>query len=511
MDGQKNHKLSLFIPSVPQFVPENGLEATKRLDIDDEVNIRAGIILEPNAGALDVVRTKVIRLLPDWSLPINPRSYQDELKLCARAFLSSIWNEESVAWEPVKTWDAKPDPLILLATLRLSREIADRGQAIKLKRTAKRVIQAHTKEILDLNASFAAGGVMESLADLKKQAEKSMKEQGFHGEWTFQPPDKDHAKLGKRGDSTVGICAMKIPPLLQYAEVTGDKKALAACIKGLKYMDRFVVPAGAQIWECPLYAPDVFASAKAVQAYVAGYRITGNKHYLEKAKYWAWTGIPFIYLWNSSDRSTMKGASIPIFGGTFFTRSWIGTPVQWNGLAYADAILDLAPYDTSFDWRKVAHGITLSAMRQQAESGEEIGLYPDFWTLISNKAGDPWLSPHQILNNNWRLRGDEWVKTSRIGKIIVTTVASGQVKQADGTISITFTRPPLLDSDYILISGSSKPISVTHNPGGIIKETNNLSKVNSWWMFNTKYKWLVVKVSHSGKARVIIKPSLKGI
>lgn len=507
LDGQSNHKLALFAPSVPDFVPENATEASRPAEVDGDVTIRAKIILEPKADALDLVKIWAGRIAGNLSPPAAPRSYQDELKLCAQAFLETAWNEKSVGWESAWRSYARADPGILLAALRMSREVQDAELANRIRAVAQRVIRAHGKKLRDLNLSFAAGGIIESISALRLQAVALMKEQGPEGQWTFQP-DEEHSPLGRRGDTTVGICATNALPVLQYAEVTGDPQAIAAATRALKYMDRFVVPAGAQVWECPLHAPDILSSAKAVQAYVAGYRITGNRHYAQKAKYWAWTGVPFVYLWAPPERPVMKGASIPTFGATFFTWSWTSRPVQWNGLAYASALLDLAPHDPTYDWRSVAEAIILSAMRQQAVDGPNLGLFPDAWHLIPNAPAYPWLSPENILTDLWKLRGKEWISTSRpLGGrpgTRVTLPPGAACDMAKGGLRIGFRYRPLLGSDYILVTGARRPARVTVGATKALAETADLSRVGSGWTYDSERKWLVVKVTHAGRASVMI-------
>ena len=65
------------------------------------------------------------------------------------------------------------------------------------------------------------------------------------------------------------------------------------------------------------------------------WRCTGEEHYLSEAIRWAETGVPFIYLWMLPAKPMMLGATIPVFGSTFFSHSWIGVPVQWCGLVYS--------------------------------------------------------------------------------------------------------------------------------------------------------------------------------
>jgi len=68
------------------------------------------------------------------------------------------------------------------------------------------------------------------------------------------------------------------------------------------------------------YTPDISAMDPA----------TGDRRWLDRAIYWARTGLPFLFAYNRADTPGMRYASIPVFGTTFYTHSWLGVPVQWN-------------------------------------------------------------------------------------------------------------------------------------------------------------------------------------
>src|SRR5262249_27524339 len=147
---------------------------------------------------------------------------------------------------------------------------------------------------------------------------------------------------GQAGDSVLGICAPRAMTLLRYARITDETNALAAGERALAFMERFRVPRGAQTWECPMYEPDILAAAYAVRAYHDAYLVTGDARWLHDAVSWAESGLPFVYLWSLPDKPMMLGATIPVFGSTHYTHSWLGMPVQWCGLVYAYHVQHLA-------------------------------------------------------------------------------------------------------------------------------------------------------------------------
>ncbi|MGA2255850.1 MAG: hypothetical protein ABSG53_14485 [Thermoguttaceae bacterium] len=121
-------------------------------------------------------------------------------------------------------------------------------------------------------------------------------------------------RRGHFENTASGYCGNYAVLLLEHACATGDKSTLEAGIKALEFMKRFRTPRGAQTWECPLHTPDILASARLVQAYVRGYELTGNHEYLDRARAWAITGLPFVYQW--SCQPVMAYATTPVFGAT---------------------------------------------------------------------------------------------------------------------------------------------------------------------------------------------------
>lgn len=224
-----------------------------------------------------------------------------------------------------------------------------------------------------------------------------------------QKPDGSWRYTGKyqRGhfeDTASGYCGKAAVTLLEHARATGDKAALEAGLKALEFMKRFRTPRGAQTWECALHTPDILASAHLVQAYVRGYELTGNKDYLDCARKWAITGLPFVYQW--SCQPVMLYATIAVFGATNWRApNWIGLPVQWCGYDYAYALTMLAPHDKTLHWRQLAEGILIAAEQMQYPNGEFAGCVPDSFTL-SEQRRNPWnINPCAIVSLRLVLEG----------------------------------------------------------------------------------------------------------
>ncbi|MFA5193684.1 MAG: hypothetical protein WC740_23490 [Verrucomicrobiia bacterium] len=198
-------------------------------------------------------------------------------------------------------------------------------------------------------------------------------------------------------DTASGYCATPAVTLLEHARATGDKAALDAGVKALEFMKRFRTPRGAQTWECALHTPDILASAHLIHAYVRGYELTGNREYLDCARKWAVTGLPFVYQW--SCQPVMIYATTPVYGATNWRApNWIGLPVQWCGYDYAYALAMLMPHDKTLNWRQLAEGILITAEQMQYPDGEYAGCVPDSFSLDEQRR-NPWnINPCAIVS-----------------------------------------------------------------------------------------------------------------
>ena len=199
-----------------------------------------------------------------------------------------------------------------------------------------------------------------------------------------------------------GLAATHVTTVLERAAFSGDRALIQEAIRLLHALDKFrdTVPRGAQTWEVPLHTPDILASAYLVRAYVLGYELTNDSAFLDQAKYWAWTGVPFIYLTPPTPAPAGVYSTIPVFGATQFTAPlWIGLPVQWCGLVYGDAIRRLARYDQEGPWLKLANGIAAAGVQHTHTAAEPDfqGLLPDSYDLRAQHRNPVPINPATLL------------------------------------------------------------------------------------------------------------------
>jgi hypothetical protein len=198
-----------------------------------------------------------------------------------------------------------------------------------------------------------------------------------------------------------GLTANLVAELLEAAAFSGDPELIKGALERLQAMDKFRngVPRGAQTWECPLHTPDILASAHLVHAYTLGYELSGNRDFLDQARYWAWTGVPFVYLHRAVDAPIGLYATIAVFGATQWKAPvWLGLPVQWCGLVYAESLYRLARHDPQGPWKILADGITISGIEQTWPPGdvERQGLLPDSFVLRGQGRNPPPINPGTV-------------------------------------------------------------------------------------------------------------------
>lgn len=297
-----------------------------------------------------------------------------------------------------------------------------------------------------------------------------------------------------------GLTAPVVWNALKNAMYAGDRQLLTEALGRLRALDRYKnsAPRGAQTWEVPLHTPDILASAYLVKAYLLGYELTGEQHFLDMARHWAWTGVPFVYLYPPTSQPVGLYATTPVLGATHWVApNWIGLPVQWCGLVYSDALYRLARYDNPSLWRKLADGITASGIQQSWPSSDKDlqGLLPDSFTFRTQTRNPVAINPGTVQANAIRLYGGPEVYDYAIfRKAGLTVQAPGRIDdQTDGQTSVAFTVKGWSSRPYyVLINGAGDWSRIAVN-GRLVSEGPDLSRVG-------EHKSIVLQVQ--GEVRV---------
>jgi hypothetical protein len=267
-----------------------------------------------------------------------------------------------------------------------------------------------------------------------------------------------------------GLTANVVASLLNEALFCGDRSMIGAAIDKLRAMDKFrnTVPRGAQTWEVPLHTPDILASAYLVMAYVQGYQATGDGDLLEQARYWAWTGVPFVYLAPPVPEAVGLYGTIPVLGATHWVGSWFGRPVQWCGLVYGEALYQLALVDPAGPWKQIADGIAASGTQQVWPLSDPArqGLLPDFYLLQQQVSDGPAINPGTLQSQAVQLytgaRPYTFCSLREHGLLVHAPGAVGEVTQSLNSVAFTITNWASAPT-WVLIGGLNGAPGVSLN------------------------------------------------
>ncbi len=259
-----------------------------------------------------------------------------------------------------------------------------------------------------------------------------------------------------------GIAGRDMVAIFEGATLSADKELIAAALELLDKQTVLyagTVPRGAQTWEIPLHTPDIMASAHMVKAYALGYIISGREEYLEQARYWAWTGVPFIYLHPPTPQPVGSYSTIAVLGATNWKAPlWLGQPVQWCGLVYGSALHLLSECDPQGPWEKIANGITTVGLQMTwgRTDEERQGLLPDYYDLRGQVAGGPAINPGTVQAHLAELYGQGTIydmkKFSDRDWFVHAPCAISEIREEDD--SVTFTTDGWGDKQYyVLVSG----------------------------------------------------------
>ena len=489
-EGHRSHLVGLMLPGVDKGLPENARVAEEPLDCAGDPLFIEGTLVA-STGATDSLvpldRWYTRHGFPE-PLPFPRGTAVDEIAFSMKAYAKdkALWNPEWNKWYSDIIVGFRPVLGPAYELMIASKLLAGKPEAKWAQALAQEALRA-TAEEADQQLVYRANP--DAIRQTVRDAQVAGTRQKGDGNWVFGGekasddwPENgvDYGKLGPKGARAVGFTAANATKMLNAALLSGDEELAKAGLKALDAMREFRVPRAAQVWEVPAHTPDILASARAVDAYLAGYRLTGKQEHLDEAIYWARTGLPFVYVWYPADQPLVQGTSIPVFGATSYVLSWFAVAVQWNGLCYSQALYDLAEYDRSFPWTKVADNILVSGMYQQVEEGDRFGQWPDAINLIEGRKGlhgqtPPCFKPTTIVNQTLLGMGIRRYARNlplRQGRKQIVLRSTAQIRAAQwqkdkATFEATFV-PPV--SGDVALLGVAEPRSVLVN-GEVVTDT----------------------------------------
>ncbi len=524
---QNNHLFSLFVPPVPEYTHENQDMAFQpyRMEPGETIEIESVVYLTAGYDPMKVLDAWLhIYNRGELPQPESPRSYQEEIKLSRKAYLSTCWDEEAKGWGHCAGWNPVPSGG-MLALLSLDHFLSDDEEVKEILQKRIQIVKEKILEkygppflgeavgchVMTYEPAFHWGVTEKKLPEWKQLAINLENRQNPDGSWGFNPGRENQKALGDEGEVVSGTISPKAMALMRLARITAEPVATRTGLKALEALNTRTVPRGAQGWECPLAAADIMVSGQAARANLDAYHITGDVEYLEKAVYWARTGIAFHYLWNLPDRPLQRYATIPIFGATFYSHSWRGVPVQWCGLVYAYALQELAKFDASLPWDIVARGIVNSAMYQQLTEGEYVGTLPDSYGDYFQTARGAYINPENIMTNLHALEGNSlnirtvFVDNPKPDALRISANADIRLEEkGNEKICLSVHSKEERGTEILIAPLTEKPKSVELQERKSMSMREELFKKDFGWRFMDEFQTLLIHVKHESEDMEIV-------
>lgn len=485
--GSGGHLLGVVFPSSDGANREEGSllpYAGTVLKANQPLVSRAWYIGGIGGSVVPAVRQYV--KLRGWpELPDTGLSFSDYVTLAAQGWLRSQCREANLYRHAV--WPGfNPQPAADAAVFEswLAGHTAEDVQATALRAAARDAISIVKPENYYHSAvghvrtpvvPLVFGAVHEAAEEARQVARAQLGRFAPDGSVPYRAGSKgtDFGKTHFAPDAN-GLTAQVVTTLLEAVAFSGDRDLLAQAIAKLRALDKFRdgVPRGAQTWEVPLHTPDILASAHLVRACTLGYELTGEKGFLDQAIYWAWTGVPFVYLVNPTGQPVGPYSTIAVLGATSWQAPvWFGRPVQWCGMVYADALYRLAPHDSNGPWKTLADGITSAGLQHtwRADDRERVGLLPDFYELLAQTRAGPAINPGTVGSAAVRLYGQGPLHAFHAFRMAGLLVhAPGEIaltSENDRSVKFTVRGWPK-EPHFILVNGFNSAPVVKVNGGG---------------------------------------------
>ena len=409
--GSDAHVMGLTGPAVGKRRFENGLVAHTPIQLMANTPLAARMWIVAGEGATVVPAVQqYVRLRGLPPVPQIEGGLPEAARLLAHGWLDSAIREGGLfrhaVWADLFAAGPAPDAAMFMDWLAASLDDDDAeliGELSVVRDLAlaevpsNRHFDGGVSHVRPPTPSLLFGDVAAYVERRHSAAQNAITNFDPCGVKVYRPGTVDYGKTHFANHAN-GYGADDLVTALEGATLRADGQWIEAALELLDQQTLLyanTVPRGAQTWEIPLHTPDILASGLLVKAYTLGYLISGREDYLEQARYWAWTGVPFVYLANPTVGAVGPYATIPVLGATGWQGLWFGRPVQWCGLVYASALCQLSEYDPQGPWRQIASGITAAGLQMAwpVDDADRQGLLPDFFLLESQHRDGPAINP----------------------------------------------------------------------------------------------------------------------
>lgn len=407
------HVMALSAPAIAELRFENDFAAHTPLRLRANEPLKNSVLIIGGKGKTVVPAVRHYAALK--GLPPVPEfegGFNAAVDLLAHGWLDSQINENALFRHAVwgTNFPASPvaDAAMFIDWLAIHTE--DRALRERLDELQRRALakippaQPYSGSVSHArlpNAPLVFGRTIDFVQQRHDEAWRLLKGFDAAGVKRYKPGKVDYSTTHFANHAN-GLAGRDMVAILEGATLSADEELINAALELLDkqtslYAD--TVPRGAQTWEVPLHTPDILASAHMVKAYSLGYIICGRNDYLEQARYWAWTGVPFVYLHPPTPQPVGSYSTIAVLGATNWKAPlWLGRPVQWCGLVYSSALNMLARCDPEGPWQKIAKGITSTGLQMTwpRTDAERQGLLPDFFDLQGQVGAGPAINPGTV-------------------------------------------------------------------------------------------------------------------
>ena len=204
--------------------------------------------------------------------------------------------------------------------------------------------------------------------------------------------------------SSYGYTAQQALTLMEYARIKGDDRLFATVTEALEFLKSCDIPCGGFYQDTPFHTPDLQTAATLVWLYVWAYEYSGNVEYLERAKHFAFAGLPFVYQTERKENKHMLYGTVGKFGGTDrHPPLHFGLLSTRIGIQYAYALNLLAKHDKQTDWKTVAFGILHATENLQYSDETKAGCVPKLFDVVKQKPLDWTVNPCALVSLRWAL------------------------------------------------------------------------------------------------------------
>ena len=346
------------------------------------------------SASFRVLRSYVARK----GFPLPPpvqRSAEEQRQLSMQALTNALQSEMGGQWgyafEP--QWERKPFADMLSTLARLTEAAGGR-----LRNPS--ILVPGGSDITNDAIFFLSGRIPEWQQNREAAIRQLTAAVNADGSFLFRTrfPELETAA------SSFGYTALQALTIMEYVRATGNNELFAVVTKALVFLERCDIPSGGFYRDTPFHTPDLQAAAVLVWLYVWAYEYSGNAHYLERAKHFAYAGLPFVY--QTAQKEHMLYGAVGKFGGTNRRPPLhFGLMSTRVGIQYGYALNLLSKYDDQTDWKTVALGILHAIENLQYTEDLEAGCIPELFDVVHQERQGWKVNPCAMVSLRWAIEG----------------------------------------------------------------------------------------------------------